>query len=40
MRVIELVRGQMSRILCSLKPEDYERRGISTDGPLTLEGLL
>ena len=40
-RLIELVRSQMSRIFCSLKPEDYQRRGRhSTDGLLTLETLL
>jgi hypothetical protein len=41
LHLIELVRSQMSRIFCSLKPVDYQRRGRhSTDGSLTLEDLL
>lgn len=39
--LIETTRRQVGRILRSLKPEDFERRGIhSTDGPLTLATLL
>src|SRR5262249_28008787 len=39
--LIELTRKQMARILRSLKPEDFQRRGIhSRDGALTLEDLL
>jgi hypothetical protein len=41
LRLIELVRGQMLRILRPLPPEDFQRRGIhSEDGPMTLETLL
>ncbi len=39
--LIELVRRQMTRILRSLKPEDFQRKGgHSRDGALTLEELL
>jgi hypothetical protein len=39
--LIELVRKQMARILGSLKPEDFQRKGgHSRDGMLTLEELL
>lgn len=39
--LIELVRGQVARILRTLTPEDFQRRGIhSESGPLTLETLL
>ena len=41
LRIIELVRKQMVRILRKLEPDDFQRRGIhSADGPLTLETLL
>lgn len=39
--LIELVRKQVARILCTLNPEDFQRRGIhSESGPLTLETLV
>jgi hypothetical protein len=39
--LVELVRRQMVRILRTLKPEDFQRRGNhSESGPLTLETLL
>ena len=39
--LIELVRGQMARILRPLAPDQFQRRGIhSEDGPMTLETLL
>jgi uncharacterized damage-inducible protein DinB len=39
--IIELTRRQMARILRSLKPEDFQRKGgHSRDGALTLEELL
>ena len=39
--LIELVRKQMARILRSLKPDDFQRKGgHSRDGALTLEELL
>lgn len=39
--LIGTIRKQVARILSTLKPEDFERRGIhSEDGPLTLEGLV
>jgi DinB superfamily len=39
--LIELTRKQMARILRSVKPEDFQRRGThSRDGALTLEDLL
>lgn len=41
LQLIEIGRRQMARILQSLQPEDFSRRGIhSTDGPLTLAVLL
>jgi hypothetical protein len=41
LRIVDLVRGQMLRILRPLRPEEFQRRGIhSEDGPLTLEALL
>ncbi len=41
LKLIELVRKQMVRILRQLEPADFQRRGIhSADGPLTLETLL
>jgi hypothetical protein len=41
LRLIELIRNQMGHILCSLKPDDFRRRGIhSDDGPMALETLL
>ena len=37
----EVVRKQLARILRTLEPADFQRRGIhSADGPLTLETLL
>ena len=37
----ELIRKQVARILRTLTPEDFQRRGIhSESGPLTLETLL
>ena len=39
--LIELIRKQVARILRTLKPEDFQRRGIhSESGPLTLETLV
>ena len=39
--LIELIRKQVARILRTLKPEDFQRRGIHTEvGPLTLEALV
>jgi len=39
--LIELTRKQMAKILRSLKPQDFQRRGThSRDGTLTLEDLL
>lgn len=39
--LIDLTRRQLVRILRTLKPVDFQRRGIhSMDGPLTLETLL
>ena len=39
--LIQVVRSQMGRILRSLKPEDFQRKGHhSTRGPITLEALL
>jgi len=41
LQLIELVRIQVGRILQSLRPEDFERRGIhSESGPLTLKTLV
>src|ERR1700752_1820938 len=41
LHLIEVTRAQVARILRTLKPQDFQRRGIhSTDGPLTLETLL
>ena len=41
LELIALTRKQMARILMTLKPEDFERRGAhSRDGALTLEELL
>ena len=41
LQIIELVRKQMVRILRTVEPDDFQRRGIhSADGPLTLEALL
>lgn len=40
-RLLELTRGQMERILRSLTPADFQRKGHHTeDGPLTLQELL
>lgn len=39
--LIETIRSQMARILRTLQPEDFQRRGIhSESGPLTLETLV
>lgn len=41
LRLVEVTRGQLGRILRSLKPADFQRKGRhSEDGPLTLETLL
>ena len=41
LQLIELVRRQVARILRTLKPKDFQRRGIhSESGPLTLDTLL
>lgn len=41
LRLVELVRSQMLRILRPLAPQDFQRSGVhSDDGPLTLETLL
>jgi hypothetical protein len=39
--LIALIRQQIARILRSLKPEDFQRRGIHSEaGPMTLEALV
>ncbi len=39
--LIELIRSQMSRILLSLQPADFRRRGVHpARGPMTLEEIL
>ncbi|MGO9115708.1 MAG: DinB family protein [Thermoguttaceae bacterium] len=39
--LVEAIRKQVSVILRTLKPEDYQRRGIHSEaGPLTLETLV
>lgn len=39
--LIALIRQQVARILRTLKPEDFQRRGIhSTSGPITLEAMV
>ena len=39
--LIELIREQVARILRTLKPDDFQRRGMHTEsGPLTLEALV
>jgi hypothetical protein len=39
--LIEMLRRQFGRILRTLKPEDFQRRGIhSVAGPMTLENLV
>jgi hypothetical protein len=39
--LIELIRKQVARILRTLKPEDFQCRGIHSEvGPLTLEALV
>jgi uncharacterized damage-inducible protein DinB len=41
LQLIEATRRHVARILRTLKPQDFQRRGIhSTDGPLTLATLL
>ena len=41
LQLIEATRRHVTRILRTLKPQDFQRRGIhSTDGPLTLATLL
>jgi hypothetical protein len=38
---MELLRKQVGRILRTLKPEDFQRRGNHTEyGPMTLEKLI
>lgn len=40
-RLVEIVRSQMARILRTLPPEAFERTGIhSVEGPITLKTLL
>jgi uncharacterized damage-inducible protein DinB len=39
--LIDLVRNQMGRILRTLGPEDFQRRGVHAQrGPMTLEAIL
>ena len=39
--LVEAIRKQVSVILRTLKPEDYQRRGMHSEaGPLTLEALI
>ncbi len=39
--LIETIRKQVARILGSLKPDDFQRRGIHSEvGPLTLEAFI
>jgi len=39
--LIETIRKQVARILRTLKPEDFQRRGIHSEaGPLTLEAFV
>ena len=39
--LIETIRKQVARILRTLKPEDFQRRGIHSEaGPRTLEGFV
>lgn len=41
LKLIEVVRSQVGRILRTLRPEDFQRRGIhSESGPLTLQTLV
>ena len=41
LNLIELIRSQMTRILSTLRPEEFQRVGMHTEaGPLTLETLL
>ncbi|MDA1017566.1 MAG: DinB family protein [Planctomycetota bacterium] len=41
LRLIEVVRAQMTRILRTLAVEDFQRSGVhSEDGPMTLETLI
>jgi uncharacterized damage-inducible protein DinB len=41
LRILDATRGQMGRILRSLKPEDFARAGTHNErGPMTLERLL
>jgi hypothetical protein len=41
LQLIEAIRKHVARILRTLKPEDFQRKGIhSLDGPRTLEQLL
>jgi hypothetical protein len=41
LELIELIRGQVARILATLAPEAFERRGIHSEaGPLTLADLV
>jgi len=39
--LIETIRSQVARILRTLKPEDFQRRGVHSEaGPLTLEAFV
>ena len=39
--LIETIRSQLARILRTLKPEDFQRRGVHSEvGPLTLEAFV
>jgi hypothetical protein len=41
LEIIELIRSQIARILATLSPEDFQRRGIHSEaGPLTLAELV
>jgi hypothetical protein len=41
LQLIEAIRGQVARILATLAPEDFQRRGIHSEaGPLTLAELV
>ena len=41
LQLVELIRRQMTRILRTLRPEEFQRQGLHSEaGPLTLETLL
>ncbi len=41
LHLVETIRKQVARILRTLKPADFQRRGIHSEaGPLTLEGFV